>query len=138
MTYLSKLAALVILFASPVKADVIIDVDTGGALLQYLLQAEQYNSDGTRVVIRGSCWSACTVFLGVNNVCAEPSASFHFHAAYTLREGERVKAPGATQIMIETYPEPIQQWIKSIGGLETDRWHFILGPDFSDWGVPAC
>ena len=59
--------------------------DSGGRIGTYLTKYEALRKSGQRVVIDGTCASACTLLLGViphNRICVTPRAVLAFHAAW--------------------------------------------------------
>ncbi len=67
--------------------------------------------------------SACTLVLGVvpsDRICVTPRARLGFHAAWRGSAkvgGPKVKADDGTQLLMETYPQQIRNWIAQHGGL---------------------
>jgi hypothetical protein len=53
---------------------------TLGDFREYVAIVQQYNASGELFRIVGRCKSACTMFLGIRNVCIEPSAILLFHS----------------------------------------------------------
>jgi hypothetical protein len=49
----------------------------------------------------GRCQSACTLFLGIRNVCIERSATLLFHAGHAMNS--KVILPWATEHMLNAY-----------------------------------
>jgi hypothetical protein len=46
----------------------------------------RYNASGEAFRIEGTCKSACTLFLGIRNVCVERNATLMFHAGHDIAE----------------------------------------------------
>lgn len=58
--------------------------DRGGNLMRYIEKYARWSVRGDRVIIEGSCQSACTMLLGLfdsERVCATNAAMFGFHSA---------------------------------------------------------
>lgn len=53
---------------------------TRGDFREFVAIVQQYNTTGELFRITGRCKSACTMFLGIRNVCIEPSAILLFHS----------------------------------------------------------
>ena len=107
---------------------VVITADPGGTLIDYMARRKQYLDDGRRIEIRGVCESACTVLIGLPDVCVTRNASLGFHAP-TQRINGAVKPSGAKlfgDMMLEKYPEPVRKWIADNGGL-TERLIYLRG-----------
>ena len=59
--------------------------DSGGRIGSYLNRYEALRKSGQRVVIDGTCASACTLLLGLiphDRICVTPRAVLAFHAAW--------------------------------------------------------
>ncbi len=69
-------------------APMIVTNDRGGLLGQRSAEIRALRSSGQRVELRGTCLSACTMYLGLANVCVSPSAPFGFHGP--TRNGKRL------------------------------------------------
>lgn len=80
----AAVGAVVAVFAAGagVIKTVFIDGDGGGNILAYTQKYDQLYRDSTRVVVRGNCYSSCTVVLGYPNTCLEPQAVLGFHPGY--------------------------------------------------------
>ena len=116
---------------------VIINHSPGGLVLAFEDQLAKWQKANTKVIIRGNCWSACTLFLRLENVCAEPSASFHFHAPFTLdRFWGKVVSPVGAANMLSQYPPKVREWIVEKGGL-TEDWLHLAGPKMVEL-IPQC
>lgn len=62
--------------------------DSGGRIGSYLNRYEALRKSGQRVVIDGTCASACTLLLGLiphDRICVTPRAVLAFHAAWDPR-----------------------------------------------------
>lgn len=106
---------------------VIIRDDQGGTLKLYV---ERYKLLKERMfVIDGDCNSACTLVLGLANVCTTSRGRFNFHAAYIAETG--APAPVSTKFLMDTYPEAVRAWINANGGL-TKEWLIAKATMFVD------
>ena len=98
-----------------------IDDDMGGSLGQYLLRFATIRDSGERVMIDGSCFSACTLVTALipkQRICVTERARLGFHAGWISdQNGERAVSVEATRLMYQMYPRAIQQWINLHGGL---------------------
>jgi hypothetical protein len=114
----------------------------GGRIVDHRMTFEGYFRAGTKVELRGPCYSACTLLLGYMekaNLCIAPGAFMAFHAA----RGEKypIFMVGETRAMYETYPPEIRRWIDHNGGwqnLPIDGFWTMY--DHSLWalGYPRC
>jgi hypothetical protein len=126
--------------AQPAAADVRILSSPGGPVIPYIKVFEAVRDSGERVWIDGPCFSACTLVLSVvpaDRICITRRAVLGFHAARSVDNRGRVRAePRASRIVLETYPLPVQQWIRRRGGL-TSRVLLLRGRDLAEM-YPRC
>jgi hypothetical protein len=96
--------------------------DDGGQIGSYVKKYGALRKTGERVVIDGTCASACTLVLAMvphNRICVTPQAVLAFHAAWdpTLY-GAQFNKPG-TKYLWSHYPATVRQWIARHGGLRS-------------------
>jgi hypothetical protein len=123
--------SVVVLLAltAPAAADLRITKDLGGYIDQYKAKYARIRDAGERVVIDGTCNSACTLVLGIvplNRVCATPRASLGFHQAYYDKRwtaGVKVTSVVGTQELMAVYPPSVNRWIAHKGGLTGQMKH---------------
>jgi hypothetical protein len=128
--------SVVVLLAltAPAVADLRITKDLGGYIDQYKAKYARIRDAGERVVIDGTCNSACTLLLGIvplERVCATPRASLGFHQAYYDKRwtaGVRVTSVVGTQELMAVYPPAVKRWIAHQGGL-TGQMKHLTGID---------
>jgi hypothetical protein len=128
--------SVVVLLAltAPAAADLRITKDLGGYIDQYKAKYARIRDAGERVVIDGTCNSACTLVLGIvplNRVCATPRASLGFHQAYYDKRwtaGVKVTSVVGTQELMAVYPPAVKRWIAHQGGL-TGQMKHLTGID---------
>jgi hypothetical protein len=117
-------ALLSLATVAPASAELRIEGSAGGVIGDYLRLFALAKQLGHKVVIDGPCLSACTLVLSVmprNRVCVTSRAVLGFHAAWTPdEEGQVFTHPGATRLMLATYPKPVRDWIKRRGGLSRE------------------
>src|SRR6266550_4565492 len=101
----------------------------GGWFEQFDPVVRQYNQSGEQFRIEGHCQSACTLFLGIRNVCIERSARLLFHAGND-RSG-RISAT-STQHMLSAYKPRLRQYLVSGGHTQTQAFHTVSGADLID------
>ena len=96
--------------------------DRGGQIGPYLQQFAMVRDSGSRVIIDGTCLSACTLVLGTvpkDRICVTSRANLGFHAAWNLAPGGRtVYSEEGTRLLWEIYPTQIRNWIRRKGGLK--------------------
>ena len=95
------------------ESNIHVRYDEGGSIQKYQRDIARYNALGQTVVIDGKCMSACTMFLGADNVCVTPRAEFLFHGAIPTAIGETRKNQNA--VMAAYYPDPLRKWFYESG-----------------------
>src|ERR1700747_1419542 len=124
MRTLQSLVAIVIaalaLSSMPARAEVRIIASPGGQVGPFLDLFEQVRESGERVVIDGPCMSACTLVLSIvpnERICVTRRAVLGFHAARSVdRRGRLYAEPEASELVLDTYPSPVRDWIVRHGG----------------------
>jgi hypothetical protein len=117
------LAGLLLLVAFAPRANAMTRIadDMGGPLGEYLLVFAAIRDAGDRVMIDGSCFSACTLVTALiprDKICITERAMLGFHAGwFENKAGERVTSPTGTRVLYEMYPPIIRTWISRRGGL---------------------
>jgi hypothetical protein len=119
---------LATILGPPVVADEVrILSSRGGEVGQFIDMFDRLRKSRDRVVIDGPCLSACTLVLSAvpkDRICVTRRAVLGFHAARLIDPRGRFHAqPEATEIMYETYPTAIRDWISRHGGLTS---HLLL------------
>lgn len=118
--------AAMMLIAMPSSAREI-NHDIGGPLITYAMEAARVED---RIEIRGTCASACTLFIGRENTCLGPNARLGFHGPYSTRGkmGED-QFDRASIFMAGYYPPKIAAWF-----MKTAR---FTGPNSVVWLTSA-
>ena len=103
------------------SAEARISLDRGGKIGKYVEKYSALAMSGRRVVIDGSCVSACTLVLGIvplDRICVTRRSVFGVHEASGVdSQGRPIRSPGSTQFVLDTYPKPLRDWIVKNGGL---------------------
>ena len=111
----------------PARAEIRILASPGGQVGPFLDLFDKVRATGERVVIDGPCLSACTLVLSIvpnERICVTRRAVLGFHAARSIdRRGRSYAEPEASELVLQTYPEPVRDWIGRHGGLTS---HLIL------------
>ena len=127
--------------SEPVLKPLVIDHDAGGVVVKYVDAVAKAIATGRQVKVRGNCWSACTLYLALvpmNKLCVYPSASFHFHAPYSIINGEKVLAKPTYQTwFLSQYPNKVHMLLAAQGGL-TEDWIHASGPKVLKMLAPLC
>jgi hypothetical protein len=132
-------AMLLTMNVSSAYAAVRISDDRGGQIGDYLARYHALRENGDRVMIDGTCASACTMLLGViprNRICVTPRAVLAFHSAWTpTSEGEQISSAG-NYYLWSNYPPAVRKWIIQHGGLHT-RIIYLSGVELTAM-YPRC
>ena len=133
-------ALLLIASAAPAFAIVTIQDDSGGRIGTYLEKFQALRLSGERVMIDGTCASACTMLLGAiprDRICVTPRAVLEFHAAWNYGpSGEQQTSNDGSRILWANYPGNIRRWIGHHGGLRREI-ITLSGPELAAM-FPAC
>ena len=134
MRYLVALCAL--LLRSPAMAGTSQCYGSGGRFATYDPIVAAHNRSGELFRIEGRCQSACTLFLGIRNVCVERSAELAFHGGND-RSGKI--SPASTQHMLNAYRPRLRQYLVAGGYVQTQAFHTISGAELIDkFGYKEC
>lgn len=108
----------------------------GGLFARYDMVIAAHNKSGELFRIEGHCQSACTLFLGIRNVCIERSAELLFHAGH---DRQRNITASATQHMLGAYNARLRNYLVAGYHMETMAFHTISGDDLiKKFGYRAC
>jgi hypothetical protein len=133
-------ATVCVLAAPPARAEIRILQSPGGKVGPFLDLFEEVRNSGERVVIDGPCLSACTLVLSMvpsDHICVTRRAVLGFHAARSMdKRGRTYAEPEASQIVLQTYPARVRNWIRSRGGL-TSRLLLLRGRELAAL-YPTC
>ena len=117
-------------------AEVVHVNDEGGLLGEYVERYRAMAARGDTLVVDGPCYSACTLALGIVDVCATPRASFGFHMAQSMTLFGYFPDYYWSRYMMAHYPPEIRAWIVSKGGLTPDL-KILRGEELAAL-IPAC
>ena len=131
MTFSRVLVAVLIAsFSSSAMAGTSLGMGKGGKLEPYEMMIAQANSSGELFKIQGTCKSACTMFLGIRNVCVDRGAVLKFHSGTN---------PQITARMASTYNSALRSYVESNHFMDTREFHAIPGSTLvSKFGYKAC
>ncbi|HEX8663223.1 MAG TPA: hypothetical protein VF744_04260 [Beijerinckiaceae bacterium] len=128
---------LPVLLASPAaQAGTSQGYGNGGWFERYDPVIAQHNASGELFRIQGHCQSACTLFLGIRNVCVERSARLLFHAGH---DRQRNISPKSTNRMLNAYNPSLRQYLVAGGHMNTLAFHTLTGADLIQrFGYREC
>jgi hypothetical protein len=135
----AALAAATVFSSPSAQATIRLADDRGGLIAAYQYRFTRARATHERIVIDGSCLSACTLAVGLvprEQICATPKAVLGFHAAWQPSPWGKAPSGPATKHMWNIYPAELQSWITAHGGL-TPHMIFLKGTELETI-VPAC
>jgi hypothetical protein len=112
-------------------APVVVRKDVGGFVNDYEAQTAIYRVTGREVRLH-ECRSACTLALGLPNVCVYPGSVLKFHQAYDPRNRQADEV--VSQQLFNSYPVAVRA---RLGGLTRD-YRVLRGSDLIALGIRNC
>lgn len=120
----------------------IIPNDPGGRIDLRQQAIQRIKQAGDRVEIRGGyCNSACTMYLGLPNMCVSASTVFGFHGPSSEYPGVPLRQANFerwSRVMAQSYPEPLKTWFMTDARYEIRGIKRVRGRDIINMGVPEC
>jgi hypothetical protein len=142
MKCLAALLAALFVLAGTGASDAALRIaqDQGGRIETYVGKYQAVRGSGERVIIDGSCVSACTIVLGTvphDRICVTSRARLGFHAAWDPdARGRKITNFQATQTLYSMYPFEVRRWIDQRGGL-TPRMIYLSGRELASMFRPC-
>ncbi|MBR1203043.1 MULTISPECIES: hypothetical protein [unclassified Bradyrhizobium] len=99
----------------------------GGYIPDFLKIVRQYNASGDEFRIEGICKSACTLFLGIRNVCVQRDAQLMFHAGHDLAENRTGPDTLASRALLSQYDEGLRRYLLEGHHMDSDAFHMLEG-----------
>jgi len=115
----------------PMPAPVIVMKDVGGPVADYQSQTAIYRASEREVRLH-ECRSACTIALGLPNVCVYPGSVLKFHLAYDPRNHQT--NPGVSQQLFDSYPAAVRARL----GTLTRNYKVLSGSELIKLGIRDC
>ncbi|MGY6410322.1 MAG: hypothetical protein ACXIUV_04765 [Alkalilacustris sp.] len=114
----------------------------GGYLPRVVAQVNALNEAGVAGRIDGAfCFSACTVYLALNEVCVAPWTQFGFHAPRDPHSGRPLNGAAfeyATAHVARYYRPELSSWWMRQGRHVRNGMAFRTGAELIAMGYPAC
>jgi len=131
------IAALLLICSGPAMATgTTAGFEMGGRFARFDPVINQYNQSGELFRIGGRCQSACTMFLGIRNVCVSRDATLLFHAGSNRT---RVVSASATEHVLAAYNAKLRAYLMSNHYMDTLEYRAISGRDLIDkFGYREC
>lgn len=117
MRYLLSIIVILILSMAPSFADpIVVGDDPGGSLSDNIKWLNRIEAAKIPVEVNGTCVSACTIVLNIDNVCVSRWSKFGFHLPYDIKTGKSERAFDL-ELAKNIYPKPLADWyIKNVIG----------------------
>ena len=115
----------------PTPSPVVVVKDVGGYVNEYAAQTELYRRTNREVRLH-ECRSACTMALGLPNVCVYPNSVLKFHQAYDPRNHETNWAVSSQ--LFGTYPAAVRERL----GTLTKQYTVLSGRELIALGMRNC
>ncbi|TNF19036.1 MAG: hypothetical protein EP318_16360 [Rhodobacteraceae bacterium] len=118
---------------------IVVRNDHGGLIQSRATKVRRIRSTGQRVEIRGTCLSACTMYLGAGNVCIAPNARFGFHGPSSF--GRRLVATDFekwSNVVASHFKPELQSWFMSKGRYRINGFYRISGSQLIRMGYRSC
>ena len=105
----------------------------------FLKIVRQYNASSEQFRIGATCKSACTLFLGIRNVCIERDAKLMFHAGHDISENRTGPDTRASRAALYRYNENLRHYLVEGHHMDTDVFHTLTGGELIDrFGYREC
>ncbi len=119
---------------------IVISNDRGGLVGRRAAEIAQLRRSGQAVEITGSvCLSTCTMYLGLPDVCVNPSTTFGFHGpTYWGASLSSNDFEYWSRVIASHYPAPLANWYMQTGRYKTNDLYRMRGSDLIRLGVPSC
>ena len=121
------------------SAAIVVRSDRGGMLGQRSQEIRKLRAAGQRVELRGTCLSACTMYLSLPNVCVSASAVFGFHGP--TRNGQSLPPDEFnhwSELMASNYREPLRSWFLTKARYRTSGYYKLSGAELIRMGYSPC
>jgi hypothetical protein len=111
----------------------------GGRFAVYYPIIAKYNKSGELFRIEGACRSACTLFLGIRNVCVDPKATLAFHGGPDSKTHKVGPDTSSTRGMLAAYKPKLRRYLLDGHHLDSSQYHELAGAVLIDkFGYVAC
>jgi len=132
----NAIAAVLLLISTSAMAGTSAGFGMGGQFARFDPIVSQYNQSGELFRIEGHCQSACTLFLGIRNVCIDRNATLLFHAGHDRNKNITASS---TAHMLGAYNASLRDYVTSNHHMDTLAFHSISGRDMiQKFGYREC
>ena len=121
-------------------SQIVIGNDFGGLIWNRMVRLRDIHTSGQSVRIDGAiCFSTCTMYLGVANVCISSDTVFGFHGpTATDRQLRERDVDFLSTLIASYYPPALRAWYLQTGRYSTNRIYRIQGSELIRLGLPSC
>jgi hypothetical protein len=130
--------------AGPAQAQglgaLIIRNDLGGRIDVRAQEIARLRAEGRPVELRGeACVSACTMYLGLDDVCVDPRTTFGFHgpSSYGIPMAPEYFEYWS-QFLAGYYKKPLSDWFMSTARYELHAIYNVSGKELIRLGYEPC
>jgi hypothetical protein len=132
----SVIAAMLLLFSTSAISGTSAGYGMGGRFARFDPVVSQHNQSGELFRIEGHCQSACTLFLGIRNVCIDRNATLLFHAGHDRNKNI---VASSTNRMLGAYNARLRDYVTANHYMDTLAFHPISGSDMiRKFGYREC
>jgi hypothetical protein len=111
----------------------------GGRFAVYYPIIAKYNRNGELFRIEGVCRSACTLFLGIRNVCVDRAASVSFHGGPDKKTHKVGPDTSSSRAMLAAYKPQLRKYLLDGHHMDSSAYHTLAGDTLIDkFGYPVC
>jgi len=111
----------------------------GGRFTVYFPIIAKYNKSGELFRVEGVCRSACTLFLGIRNVCVDRKALVSFHAGPDRVTHKRNAGSSSTKTMLAAYKPALRKYLLEGHHVDSPSYHTLSGATLIErFGYRAC
>jgi hypothetical protein len=132
----SLVAVALLMFSTSAMAGSNAGYGMGGQFTRFDPVVSEYNQSGELFRIEGHCQSACTLFLGIRNVCVDRNATLLFHAGHDRNKNITASS---TAHLLSAYNASLRDYVTANHYMDTLAFHSISGRDMiQKFGYREC
>jgi hypothetical protein len=132
----SVLVAALLFVSTSAMAGTSAGYGMGGQFTRFDPVVSEHNQSGELFRIEGHCQSACTLFLGIRNVCIDRNATLLFHAGHDRNKNITASSTGH---LLSAYNASLRDYVTSNHYMDTLEFHSISGRDMiQKFGYREC
>ncbi len=114
-------------------------IDYGGSIFERITTFNMLKDTGVTIKIEGVCISACTMYLGLPDVCVQDGALFGFHSSFEMdQNGGMKKSDFGNQVLMEFYPDAVKKYVVENKLLDTINLTLVNAKTLWSLGIRKC